>query len=191
MQPIRKKLPLSLIEQNIGQIEGLPVNPRRWSQDEVDRLAASLLETPELFEARPLIVYPFEDRYVILGGNLRYAACEKNGVKEAPCVIAPEEWDMRKLGEIVLKDNGVFGEWDYPSLSDEWGDIPLDRYGIFLPERADYSGKNTEIDPDSLEEKITLRLRYSEPEAEEVKAALGEDPRETLLNALGYEDSED
>lgn len=191
MKVVSKKIPISKLEQNIGQIDGLPANPRKWSEDEVDRLAASLLETPELFEARPIIVYPYGDKFVILGGNLRYQASLKNKVKTVPCVVASADWDVQKLGEIVLKDNGVFGDWDYPSLSEEWGDVSLADMGIILPESEDYSGKNKEIDPSSLEEKCILKLRYNEPQASMVREALGDDPRETLLMALGYGDEED
>lgn len=35
---------------NNGQVDGLPANPRKWTQREVERIAASLQETPELLE---------------------------------------------------------------------------------------------------------------------------------------------
>ena len=55
-----KRIPIEKIELNTGQIEGLPANPRQWTRDDIDRIAASLKETPELFEMRPCIVYPLE-----------------------------------------------------------------------------------------------------------------------------------
>ena len=54
---------------NTGQIEGVPRNPREWTKEDVSRLAASIVETPELFEARPLLVVPRGERYVVIGGS--------------------------------------------------------------------------------------------------------------------------
>lgn len=69
-----KRIPLSLLDANTGQIPGLPANPRLWTDAEVRRLAKSMKDTPELAEARGCVVVPFEGRYVILGGNLRREA---------------------------------------------------------------------------------------------------------------------
>ena len=106
------KLKISDLEGNIGQIPGLPKNPRKWSEDEVSALAASLLETPELFEARPIICVPYGEKYVILGGNMRFEASKKNKAKTVPCVVMPSDTPIEKMIEIVAKDNGSFGHWD-------------------------------------------------------------------------------
>ena len=53
-----KKLPVSKLTMNTGQIEGVPANPRQWTQADLDRLAASIEETPELLDARGAIVVP-------------------------------------------------------------------------------------------------------------------------------------
>ena len=127
-------LPIESVEQNTGQIEGLPSNPRQWTQTDINRLAKSLEETPELFEARPLIVYPHADKYVILGGNLRYEGAKKNGMKDVPAHILDEGLDVEKLKEIVLKDNSSFGDWDMDALANEWDDLPLREWGIDMPD---------------------------------------------------------
>lgn len=125
-----RMISLDLLEQNIGQIEGLPANPREWKKKDVDALAKSLRETPELFEARPIIAVPRGGKYVILGGNLRYEGCRKNGDREAPVCVLPEDTPVAKMKEIVIKDNGSFGEWDYDRLADEWDDLPLPEWGV-------------------------------------------------------------
>lgn len=124
------KLKLSALELNSGQIEGLPVNPRQWSKSDIDALAKSLIETPELFEARPIIVVPHKKKYVILGGNLRFEASKVNKAETVPAVIIPEETPIEKLKEIVIKDNGTFGAWDYDALANEWDDLPLGDWGV-------------------------------------------------------------
>lgn len=125
-----KRLPLGKVKQNTGQIKGLPSNPRQWTQTDIDRIAKSLQETPELFEARPLIVYEQGGDYIILGGNLRYEGAKKNKMKDVPVHILPEGLSIEKLKEIVIKDNGSFGDWDVDMLANEWDDLPLKDWGV-------------------------------------------------------------
>lgn len=126
-----EKATLSLkdIDLNEGQIEGLPANPRNWTKDELKSLALSLAETPELFEMRCPIVVPHEGRYVVLGGNLRIAAARENKEKEVTCFVF-NSTSIEKMKEIVIKDNGAWGKWDYDALANEWSDLPLSDWGI-------------------------------------------------------------
>lgn len=124
------KLKIKDLQTNIGQIPDLPMNPREWTQADVDRLAASLRETPELFEARPVLVVPQGKKYVILGGNMRYEASKKNGESEIPAIIFPADTPIAKLKELVIKDNGNFGNWSFDALANEWDDLPLTDWGV-------------------------------------------------------------
>lgn len=124
------RLKMSALEPNTGQLEGLPINPRQWTKTDIDLLAKSLSETPELFEARPLLVVPHDGKFVILGGNLRYEASKQNKAKEVPAIIFPAETPVEKLKEIVIKDNGAFGDWDMDALANEWDDLPLADWGV-------------------------------------------------------------
>lgn len=130
-----KHIDIALLEGNSGQIEGLPANPRKWTQREVERIAASLQETPELLEARPLVVVPNGSKYVVLGGNLRLAGIKHNQGTTAPCAVLPEDTSAAKLKEIVIKDNSSFGEWDFDMLSAEWEDMPLDDWGVTIDDK--------------------------------------------------------
>ena len=116
-----RRIDIKQLRLNTGQIEGLPSNPRTWTQTEIDRLAKSLKETPELFEMRPLLVYEQNGEYIILGGNLRFEGAKKNKATECPCIVIPADTDVEKLKEIVIKDNGSFGEWDIQALIFDWG----------------------------------------------------------------------
>lgn len=160
-----KRLPLAKVKQNTGQIEGLPSNPRQWTQTDIDRIAKSLEETPELFEARPLIVYPNNGEYVILGGNLRFEGAKKNKMKDVPVHILAEGMSIDKLKEIVIKDNGSFGDWDMDMLANEWDDLPLKDWGVdvnwdavFLEEGALQERQEVEED-DFDEEKDHIEVR--------------------------------
>lgn len=124
------KLKLSELTPNTGQIPGLPSNPRQWTKGDVDKIAKSLKETPELFEARPIIAVPYGGQYVILGGNLRYEGARKNKDKEAPVCVIPEDTPVEKMKEIVIKDNGSFGAWDIDQLANEWDNGHLADWGV-------------------------------------------------------------
>ena len=121
-----KRIPLDLLDPNTGQIPGVPKNPRKWSRRELENLAASMRDTPELTEARGAIVYPFQGRFVVLGGNMRLEGHRINEDKDAPCAVLPEDTPADKLRQIVQKDNASFGQFDYDILRKEWLDFGYD-----------------------------------------------------------------
>ena len=43
-----KPIPIEQLELNEGQVEWLPRNPRQWTREQLDKLKASILETPLL-----------------------------------------------------------------------------------------------------------------------------------------------
>ena len=121
-----RRIPLDLLDPNTGQIPGVPKNPRKWSRRELENLAASMRDTPELTEARGAIVYPFQGRFVVLGGNMRLEGHRINEDKDAPCAILPKDTPADKLRQIVQKDNASFGQFDYDILRKEWLDFGYD-----------------------------------------------------------------
>ena len=125
-----QRIRLTDLEQNKGQVEGLPSNPREWTRTDLDHLITSIKETPELLEARGLIVYPHEGKYIILGGNMRFSALREMNEVDAPCYVMPSDTPIEKLREIIIKDNGAFGSWDYDMLANEWDDLPLSDWGV-------------------------------------------------------------
>lgn len=154
------KIDIKKIAQNTGQITGLPANPRQWKKADVERLAKSIEETPELLEARPIIVMPHEGKYIVLGGNLRLAALKHLGRKDVPVYVLPEDTPTDKQKEIVIKDNGSFGEWDYDVLANEWDDLPLADWGVPSWETETEEVANvTEDDFDEEQDEIHVRCQ--------------------------------
>lgn len=98
-----KKLPLAKLAMNTGQIEGLPANPRQWTQEELDKLAKSIEETPELLDARGAIVVPHKGKFVVLGGNMRVTAARKLDLKEMPCAVLPEDTAVKNYGKSLSR----------------------------------------------------------------------------------------
>lgn len=169
-----KKLKISDVEVNNGQIKGLPANPRQWTQGEFSKLRKSLKETPELFEARGIIVYPINGKYIALGGNMRLEAARANKAKEVPCIVLPTNLTTEKLKEIVIKDNGSFGEWDVDGLANEWDDLPLEEWGYSL---GSFS-INEEIE-ESKEQKeennvVKMTFKFTPTQAEVIEQAIAE-----------------
>ena len=161
-----KRINIGQLTGNTGQIEGLPANPRTWTQTEIDRLAKSLQETPELFEMRPLLVYQQGEEYVILGGNLRYEGAKKNKMQDCPAIVIPADTPVEKLKEIVIKDNGSFGEWDLDALANEWDDVDLSAWGANVVwdeiSKEDLHQDKVEVQEDEFDaEKDAVKTRCS------------------------------
>ncbi len=162
------KLKLADLEPNTGQIPGLPINPRQWTKSDVDQLARSLKETPELFEARPVIAVPHEGKYIILGGNLRYEASKQNKAKEVPAIVFPENTPVEKMKEIVIKDNGSFGAWDMDALANEWDDLPLGDWGVPAWETKGEDEIPTDLDAEENVKPFVLKITF--PDADKMTA---------------------
>ena len=173
-----KRIRLTDLELNRGQVAGLPSNPRQWGKGELEDLVKSIRETPELLEARGLIVWPYGGKYIILGGNMRFSALREMNAVDAPCYVLPEDTPMEKLREVVIKDNGSFGSWDYDMLANEWDDLPLADWGV-----PAWETKN--VNPDDFGEDFSLPSGDKEPfqqmtftladfQASEIKDALEE-----------------
>ena len=151
-----RRIKLTDLVLNEGQIAGLPTNPRQWTKTELNKLKKSLQETPELLEARGILVYPWEGKYLVLGGNMRLSALKALKAKDAPCVIFPENTPIDKLKEVVIKDNGSFGEWDFDSLANEWGDLPLTDWGVpaWETDKSDALTSEDAVDDDFNESEV-------------------------------------
>lgn len=144
-------IPINDIEVNTGQIEGLPKNPRFIKDDKFKKLVKSIEENPEMLELRELLVYPFNGKYVIIGGNMRYRAMKELGYKEVPCKVIPETATVEQLKAYTIKDNNGFGEWDFDLLANEWDFSELEDWGVDLPnlniiDNEELSENNTDDD---------------------------------------------
>lgn len=130
-------IPLSALMSNVGQIAGLPPNPRLIKDEKFEALKKSLTDDPEMLDLRELIVYPNPDErgtYVVIGGNMRYNAAKELGLSELPCKILPESTPVEKMRSFIIKDNIAYGEWDMDLLSEDWDTEELSNWGLELSE---------------------------------------------------------
>lgn len=96
----------------------------------------SIQDSPEMLELRELIVFPMNDRYIVVCGNLRLRACKELGYTELPCKVLDASTDVKKLREYATKDNVNFGENDLDVMSNEWDKTELADWGVeFEPEK--------------------------------------------------------
>ena len=130
-------LPMSHIELNEGQLPGLPPNPRGIKTKKFEKLKSNIERYPEMLVARSLLVYPLDEsgeRYIIIGGNMRYRAMAELKHIHAPAFIIPAETPVERLQAYTILDNGNFGDWDWDMLANEWPEDKLSDWGVPAPE---------------------------------------------------------
>lgn len=126
------KIKLSKIEQNNGQLQGLPKNPRFIRDERYEALKKSLTDDPEMTELRELVVYPLPDskKYIVIGGNMRLRAMIELGWKEADAIVLKTETPLAKLREYAQIDNFHPGRFDWGLLANEWEETELKEDGL-------------------------------------------------------------
>ena len=152
-----KQLPVSLLDFNKGQLQGLPKNPRFFRDYRYEAMKKSIQDSPEMLELRELIVYPYpEGRFVVVCGNLRLRDSRELGYKELPCKILGKDTPPKKLREYASKDNVSFGENDKDIIENEWDKSELQDWGMefaqekpkdAFKERFESMGDDTAIYP--------------------------------------------
>ncbi len=148
-------VPVSQIEQNEGQLEGLPKNPRYISPDKLDALKRSIEVSPEFLEANPLKVYRIgKTRYVVIAGNMRLMACIELGITEVPCYVFRQDTPIEKLREFAIKDNMAYGKVDWEVIKLDWEPTELEAWDFEVP---DWLEEEQELEPfPDEEEKETI-----------------------------------
>lgn len=152
-----KEIKLSLIEPNEGQIAGLPANPRQITESKLEQLKKDIVDYPEMLELRGLMVYRHDDKYVAIGGNMRYRAMKELGMETAPCVIIPDNTSVERLKAYAILDNNGFGQWDWDALANEWDENQLSDWGVDLPI---FEPKPTEEEEKEAEEEQGYKIAY-------------------------------
>lgn len=146
-------LPIELLDNNNGQVAGVPKNPRQIKRDQFNRLVESLRQS-DLTECKPLLVYQQGERYVVLGGNMRLRALKQLKAQQVPCIIVPQDYTIEQLKKLVIIDNSEFGEYDWDMLANEWSEEPLKEWGV---EIENWEGdKKTAKEDDFDETKIDI-----------------------------------
>ena len=182
---------IALLENNTGQIEGVPKNPCLIKDAKYKALLKSIKDFPLMLEAREVVVYPLGGKYVVLGGNMRLLACKQLKHKEVLCKVFEADTDPYDLRQFAIKDNVRFGEWDHDIKANEWDIAECVEWGDDVPlweGEADYAEKNKEIDMDAMESDMSIKLKYTEADYWSVKEALAKiasTPEQAVFKLLG------
>ena len=115
-----KHVPIGLLEYNTGQIEGVPENPRTREDAKQKNLETSIDELPEMATARPPMVYPYNGKYVVIGGNRRLEAFKALRKETVPVVMLPENLSAEKIRRIAMLDNESTGETDWEKVKPQY-----------------------------------------------------------------------
>jgi hypothetical protein len=99
----------------IEKLKSSGKNPRKITKAAIERLKKSILENPDFFEARPILVNHVGDDYVIIGGHQRLEAAKQLGMKEVP-IFAFENLSDDQFDKYMLLDNVNEGKWDVDLL---------------------------------------------------------------------------
>lgn len=133
-----------MLELNEGQLDGLPANPRDIHVQKYELLKKSIVEHPEYLKYNMLKVFPLpdSDKFIVIGGNMRFRAMLELGFTAVPCAIIDPNTDIESLKSYVILDNASFGKWEWSMLANEWEEAQLTSWGLDLPTMA------SEINPD-------------------------------------------
>ena len=113
----------------IDKIFSNPSNPRTINKTKFKKLVKSIKEFPEMLKLRPIVV---NNEMGILGGNMRYKACQEIGMPEV-YIIKAENLTDKQMEQFVIKDNVGFGEWDWDILANSWDVSELKDWALDLP----------------------------------------------------------
>lgn len=155
----RKRIDITVVKPNEGQIEGLPPNPRLIKDEKFKKLVKSIQDLPEMTEARDLLVYPHGGEYIVIGGNMRLRAYQELGWKEVPCCILPEDISVDKLKQFIIKDNLPYGDDDWDALANEWDSAELEDWGVDVwqePKEESKSKSKSKEEKKEDEEKLDI-----------------------------------
>lgn len=140
-----RMLPMSQIAVNNGQMDGVRANPRQIKGEKFDRLKASIERNPEMLALRELLVYEYDGKYIVIGGNMRYRACKELGYTQMPCKIIPPQATAEQLNAYIILDNSGFGDWDWDALANEWDSQQLTDWGVDVPNWDDEANEDDEL----------------------------------------------
>ena len=99
----------------IDKLKNSGKNPRKITKTAIVRLKKSILDNPDFFEARPILVNHVGDDYVIIGGHQRLEAAKQLGMKEVP-IFTFENLSKDLFDKYMLLDNVNEGKWDVDLL---------------------------------------------------------------------------
>lgn len=157
-------VPIELLEYNEGQIPGVPENPRTREDAKQRNLEKSIEELPEMTIARAALCFPYNGRFIVIGGNRRLEAQRALKRKEVPIIALPEDTPVEKLRRMALLDNESTGQTDWAKLAKDWSKDEIRAWNIETPKGwfNEAPGNKAEEDNYTEPEKLKPRVKRGE-----------------------------
>lgn len=122
------------VELKISQIKPNPDNPRVIKDHKFKQLVKSVTDFPEMLSIRDIVI---DENNMILGGNMRYKACQDAGLKKLTVTqiigLSPEQ-----KKEFIIKDNANYGVWDWDQLANNFDNELLSEWGLNVWQPTEY-----------------------------------------------------
>jgi len=157
----RKRIKISELSFNTGQVPGLPKNPRFIRDQKFEAMCQSIREDPEYLEVREVLIYDYQGVNVVIAGEMRTRGAKNEGHKDVQCKIFPESTPIEKVRAYAIKDNAHYGEWDQDALANDWEAGELKEWGV---DEASWGEGDNSLNSAKAEEDD-----YEEPEIETIK----------------------
>ncbi len=110
-----KEPQLTVVSVNIKELKPAAYNPRKWSEDAIAGLTASI---KQFGLVDPVLVNGADNRRnIVIGGHFRLKVAKDLGYKEVP-VVYIDVPDEAKEQELNLRLNRNLGDWDYELLAE-------------------------------------------------------------------------
>lgn len=129
----------------IKNLNLLKSNPRKITNEEMQKLCDSIQNDPSFFRNRPVLVNEQNGEYNVYAGNQRVLAAKKLKWKDVPCIVE-KDLDEKIIRERIIKDNKHAGDWDFDILANEWEITELIEFGFDLEELGLPSEEEIEAD---------------------------------------------
>lgn len=100
-----------IIYREVKELTLLEDNPRKISDEQMEKLKESIGKNPDYFECRPVILSDRTGELVVIAGNQRVKAATAIGMKAVPTILLSGLTEEREK-EIIIRDNVNNGEWD-------------------------------------------------------------------------------
>lgn len=172
------------IENNTGQVKGVPKNPTFIKDSRQKALEKSMKEFPLLLELRELIVIQVGSKFITLAGNRRLNGGRSLKLKEMPCKVINPKTSAKEMRRIVIMDNVKFGDFDDEVLQKDWDVKELEEWGA---EGLDFSPPG-EVQV-TFKPSTSIKLKYStardHKRVKDLLAEKHEDPVIAVMILLG------
>lgn len=119
---------MEIVYRKLADLKPNPKNPRKITQDKIERLAESIKSNPSYFEARPIILSDRTGELIIIDGEQRSKAAGFLAMTEVPTILM-QGLTEEDEDEIMILGNVHSGVWDREKL-DNWSRHKLKGFGV-------------------------------------------------------------